>query len=237
MGFSSKKSFTIIEILIIMGVLSVGLLSIITVMTRWFTYVQQSRQRVLALNLAREGIEAVYQIRNTNRQRRSSEKDQCWLKTNPLVDENSNDCKDDAWMLSGSYILDTALLSWQRYFLLTGYSAQRLSLANGVDTNDLSFRLCLLSGTWYACPGTTTPTSEWTFFREIYGYWLFLKDQNVQGWQYVFCGSGGTIRPDTSTCWSSQAKEFEFCSRVVYGGLAGQEVSLCGSITNFAANS
>ena len=81
-----------------MMVLSVGLLSIILTMRRGFAYVQQSRQRVIALNLAREGIEAVYQIRNTNRQRRSSKKDQCRLKTNPMVDEANPGCEDDNWM-------------------------------------------------------------------------------------------------------------------------------------------
>lgn len=76
MGFSTKRchvrgkqGFTIREILIIIIVISVGLLSVVVVLTNGMKYVQKTRQKVVALNLAREGMEAFYQIRDTNRTR------------------------------------------------------------------------------------------------------------------------------------------------------------------------
>jgi len=67
---------------------------------RGFSYVQESRQKIIALNLAREGVEAVYQIRNTNWKRWSAQKEQCWLKRDPLVDANTDGCQSDDWMQS-----------------------------------------------------------------------------------------------------------------------------------------
>jgi hypothetical protein len=76
------------------------------------------------------------------------------------------------------------------------------------------------------------------YFREIYGYGLFIKDMPFSWWFYAICGSWTANWVDaldvTQPCSSPRAKEFVFCSRVVYGVLPTQEVSLCGSITNFA---
>lgn len=239
MRFSSRKSFTIIEILIIIWVLSVGLLSILIVLRRGFSYVQESRQKIIALNLAREGVEAVYQIRNTNWKRWSAQKEQCWLKRDPLVDANTDGCQSDDWMQSWSYILDTTNAWNQRYFLLTWWTSTRLNLSDGIQPSDLTFSLCLTSGVWIACPWTDSSTPEGRYFREIYGYGTFVKDVPYPWWP-TSCGSGGaTWLDDTSTvqsCWSSRAKEYSFCSRVVYGPSSREEVSLCGSITNFAAD-
>lgn len=87
MRFSRKRGFTLWEILIIVIVISVGLLAIISLLTYGINYVQKSRQKIISINLAREGIEAMYQIRDTNRQRWAGMKESCRLKTNPLVDE------------------------------------------------------------------------------------------------------------------------------------------------------
>jgi Tfp pilus assembly protein PilV len=70
-SISIKHGFTIREILVIIVVISVGLLSVLVVLTNGMNYVQRTRQKVVALNLAREGMEAVYQIRDTNRTRRA----------------------------------------------------------------------------------------------------------------------------------------------------------------------
>jgi hypothetical protein len=158
----------------------------------------------------------------------------------PMVDAVAPGCQNDPWMFWGAYFLDTAFLGNQRYFVLTWYSA-RLNLADGVDAIDLKFRLCLSSGVWFACPGTSDATSEWTYFREIYGYGLFMKDLAFSWWyQIIGCTRWDRAWEDPYThiqsCWSSSPKEYVFCSRVVYGSLPTQEVSLCGSISNFASD-
>ncbi len=229
MGFSRKKGFTLWEILVIVVVISVGMMAIISLLTYGIGYVQKSRQKIIAINLAREGIESVYQIRDTNRQRRAGRKEECWLKTNPLVDSGNDGCMNDIWMQSGSYILTTNVISGQNYFLLTGYSTGWLYINNGINADDLTYSLCFSGGIRMACPGVDGTTKEGRYFREIRWYWLFSKDTYITWWQYMNCLSG----LDYFTCGSYAAKEFRFCSKVMYVGYGTWEVELCGLLTNF----
>lgn len=74
-----KRAFTLVEMLIVIFVVSVGLIVIIQGMASSHRYISETAQRTIALNLAKEGIEVVYNLRNTNRRRFSDKKDQCWL--------------------------------------------------------------------------------------------------------------------------------------------------------------
>lgn len=78
-----------IEIIIVLAMISTALISIISGVTNTVRYISEMRQRTIALNLAKEGIEAVYNIRNTNWRKRSANRDACWLKVNPMVDEGN----------------------------------------------------------------------------------------------------------------------------------------------------
>jgi Tfp pilus assembly protein PilV len=64
-----------IEILIIVAVISVGIMTLLTALRSSNTYVQKTRQKIIAINLAREGMEQVYNIRDTNWQRREGKKE------------------------------------------------------------------------------------------------------------------------------------------------------------------
>ena len=229
MEFSRKRWFTLWEVLIIVIVVSIGLMSIISLLTYGLTYVQKSRQKIIALNLAREGIEAMYQIRDTNRQRWFGMKEYCWLKTDPLNDGWDGLCQNDSRMQSWSYILDTNTLSGQRYFLLTGYSVNGFDSSNGIDSWDLAYSLCISGGLRVACPGSSVATDEGRYFREIRWYGLFDKSVSVTWWVYMDCPTGSF----SASCSSVDAKEFRFCSRVTYMGYGTWEVELCGVFTNF----
>lgn len=95
-----------IEILLILVVISTALITIIASVSRTVRYVSEMRQRTIAMNLAKEGIESVYNIRNTNRRKRSANKDQCWLKNNPRKDEGNTGCEDDSRIHQGSRTLN-----------------------------------------------------------------------------------------------------------------------------------
>lgn len=82
-------------------VLSVGIITIMQAVTRTTNYISETAQRTIALNLAKEGIEAVYNIRNTNWRRRSSQRNACWLKANPMENENNNGCENDGRIRAG----------------------------------------------------------------------------------------------------------------------------------------
>ncbi len=231
MRFSTKrypKGFTIAEILIIIVVISVGLLSVLVVLNNGTKYIQKTRQKVIALNLAREWMEAVYQMRDTNRTRRAWVKDLCWLKINPLVDEGNERCPDDVWFSSWYYALQR-LMTWeQQYFALSGPMFTWVNFANGVDADDYFFALCQQSGYWDACPWVQPTTSEWLYFREIQWIWLYAKDVATSWWEELLCT--GWLSPQ---CGNERAKEFRFCSKVSYIWETTGEVKLCGVITNF----
>ncbi len=76
-----------VEVIIVLRVFSTALIIGINAVNNSSRYLNRLRQQTIALNIAREGIESMYQIRDTNRRRRSSQKDQCRLKADPLSDE------------------------------------------------------------------------------------------------------------------------------------------------------
>lgn len=231
MRFSTKRypqGFTIAEILIIIVVISVGLLSVLVVLSNGTKYIQKTRQKVIALNLAREWMEAVYQMRDTNRTRRAGVKDFCWLKTNPLVDEGNDRCPDDAWFTTWNYALQRLTTWGQQYFALSGPMFTWVDFANGVDADDAFFALCQQSGYWDSCIGQSWTTPEWLYFRQIEWIWLYAKDVAATWWDVLPCTGGLTPQ-----CGNECAKEFRFCSKVSYIGESTGEVKLCGVITNF----
>lgn len=60
------------------------IIGIITAVIRANKYVQISKLQVQAMNLAREGVEMIYTIRDTNWKRRSGKRDEHWLGSDPL---------------------------------------------------------------------------------------------------------------------------------------------------------
>lgn len=112
-------------------VLSVGIITIMQAVTRTTNYISETAQRTIALNLAKEGIEAVYNIRNTNWRRRSSQRNACWLKADPMVDETSGGeifgavkgrgagCEDDLWLAPGTWVLEDKDSGMGKYFWLS----------------------------------------------------------------------------------------------------------------------
>lgn len=164
--------------------------------------VDKSKNEIIALNLAREGIEAVYQIRNTNRMRWSGKRDQCWLKREPLFDRGNLWCQDDEWIGKGVY----QLLSIER-------------------DSRFSFALDHALGKHEILIGDTM------FSRHIIGLGVFLKNTNRSDHE-INC-LNGLIETEGVLCWSADAKEFRFCSRVDYQGSSSGSVELCGLVTNF----
>lgn len=137
------RGFTLIEVLLVIFVLSVGIITIMQAVTRTTNYISETAQRTIALNLAKEGIEAVYNIRNTNWRRRSSQRNECWLKADPMVDEmdrwvtnggfprwewphepiilrgDKNGCQDDVWIHRGTFVpIQKELLQGEKYYAL-----------------------------------------------------------------------------------------------------------------------
>lgn len=224
-NLKNKSGFTILEVLLMIIIIGVSLTAIIISLNNGMSFMQKTREKTIAINLAREWIEAMYQIRDTNRYRRAGQKESCRLKSNPLSG-NAN-CSNDPRIWTGNYILMTATTWWQQYFYVkeaTGWA--ELNLADGM-TWDLQFSLCKWdNGIRSGC--SSPMSSEGKYFRSIRWIGLFNKTIATSWWQQITCSNW--LWPD---CWNSTAKEYRFCSKVAYIGQGKGEVELCGLLTNF----
>lgn len=221
-----KKGFTLFEILLMVIIIWVWIMAIVVALNNGLSFIQKTRERTIAINLAREWIEAVYQIRDTNRKRRWWKKESCRLKIDPLQDDDTN-CSNDTRMSNKYYFLTINTYSWQQYFSLSWWYTTWLDLSDGIDASDQNFALC--QNTWdnsrYRC--TSQFSTEWQFFRQIKWIWLFNKDSQTEWWSLLNCNTG------EDSCGNNSAKEYRFCSQVQYIWKWRWTVELCWVLTNF----
>jgi len=65
-----------VETVIVVTMFSSVIVLILTAVNKYVTYLSQSRLQTIALNLTREGMELLYQWRDTNREKNEGNKDQ-----------------------------------------------------------------------------------------------------------------------------------------------------------------
>lgn len=233
----NKKWLTMIEAIIAVTIISTWIMGVYSIVNYAIKFVDATKVKVTGINIAREGIEWVFNLRDTNWKRWWGNKDQCWLKADPLVDEWSDWCANDTWFKTWSYILvNKTIQNWfepQQYYLLTGRSNNKLnalpwtSIDAWVDPSDLEYIMCLNDKYMESCPWTSelnTNTAS-DFFREI-RWWDLIEKSNNQDISSCSSWTDGT-------CWSNSFKEKQFCSIVQYIWLTYWEVKLCAVMTNF----
>ncbi len=103
MKYSNKKWFTLIELMISVVIISMWFFWIIAAIKSWINFMEKTRKEVIAINMARSWMEMVYNIRDTNRTRRTSKIEECWLKIDPMKDDTTNWCEDDDWFATGNW--------------------------------------------------------------------------------------------------------------------------------------
>ncbi len=238
------KWFTLIELLVTLVILSVALIAIISLMRASIGYVERTRQETIAINLAREGMESVYTLRNTNRLRRWGSKDANRLCSDPWIDRPTTDTDCGAWMQSGqSSILLWWTTSWWETYPYLSATTGKLDLSDSRSDDVFTMQYGTGSNgranTRYQ--STWAITNESVMYREIRGYGLYQKDSPITGWWSIDCPSGtDTYIADTSfggssprSCGDPTPKEFRFCSRVEYAWSPRGKVELCGMVTNY----
>lgn len=99
MAKSTRKWFTLVELIIALGLFGVGFIAVFAVMNYGFSTMSQARAQVIAINLAREGAEMVFNLRDTNLRKRSGKKDECRLNTNtPSLATPADSCETSPWL-------------------------------------------------------------------------------------------------------------------------------------------
>ena len=222
------KAFTMLEILMITLIIGIWLLSIIVAITKAKTVTNQTKQSVIATQLAKEWIEMVYQIRNTNLLKHTNFKNYCWLNQNPK--ESCNSSTNPNRITKTNYIL-----TWQ----LLKPNNDILDLSDWITPSDETFSLCLQSWQRISCQSAENQTDFGKFFRVIEGKWLYIKDVDLTWWIEIICNNawaGGTTQWEDYNCaqWDDlHPMEFHFCSRVEYLSTKADSVEICGILTNF----
>jgi Tfp pilus assembly protein PilV len=113
-----KKAFTLLEVIIALSLFEFVMVGVIVAVNKAYAYVQSTKIQVMAVNLAREGVEQMYTIRDTNWRKHSAEKDKYWLMTDPML-VNIND--STPVISSGVYVLHLKTTSnAQQYPSLSG---------------------------------------------------------------------------------------------------------------------
>ena len=225
----SKKAFTLIEMLVVIVIIWIWLIWVISVLTYSYKFLFNVSNRVTAVNLAREGMEGVFSIRNTNWIRWWGKKDKCWLKVNPLTDEWSEGCEDDTWFNSGSYILWITGSS-EKYFYLSSQSPA-LSVWNKVESSDWKYLLCKKDNIVQSCPSNSWPSNYFApafYFRQI--RWGYLLDKNSN--TFMSC-SNWNDSDNGKACWDWKFLEKNFCVDVIYFDGRKSKITFCSVLTNF----
>ena len=231
--FQKSRAFTLVEMMIVVMILSIWLIWVFTTLKNSYKFLQDIKEKTMAINFARWWMEWVFSIRDTNWQRWSGKKDQCWLKINPLVDSWNDWCENDDWFASGYYIL---WITWeQQYFYLTK-ETNWFTPTWSINSDDWKYLLCKDSN-WLinSCPNATWRPSDYfdstLFFRQVRGWYLLDKHSD----QFLkTCDKWTDTDSDTSIdCWWDTFKEKNFCVDVFYFDWVKKKVTFCSVLTNF----
>lgn len=256
-----KGGFTLIEILVVVFVFSMGVIVIMQGINKTTSYISETAQRTIALNLAKEGLEAMYNIRNTNWRRRSDTKNMCWLKADPMVDEGNPWCEDDGWIYPGEWAINKKEIQGNKYFstelvytnpvyyLTPMYLMQQTR--RWIDEYETYFKQGWSNWRFWV---RSIPQDKWwkhylyfvdgdridriNFTWEVTEHHSLLGDYwRVISVNWVFDKNTDQLlhceRWSEWTCGDDSPKEFRFCSIVVYTHPYLGFVNVCSVMTNF----
>jgi len=170
--FKSRRGETLVEVFVAIIILVVGALSAVKLLGLASINNQLTKERVIATNLAREGLEAVRNIRDTNWLRFGGERRLCWnnLDVSTCLDDDVDGVTNNPIAHETNYIVkfDTLNYRWGLEAAVGG----KLDLADGIDA---AYRLQTDATGLYNHDATGTDT---IYFREIYTEYLKL-DQSL----------------------------------------------------------
>lgn len=161
-NLQKTRGETLIEVLVAIVILVVGVLAALRVISLASVQNSLTAQNVQAVNLAREGLEAVREIRDTNWLRFAGERRDCWSALN-------NDCQisdDRNSIKKGNYSIGfTSDYKWE----MTQFIGKELNLNDG--GLDADFRLKLENGLYN--DDAHAAGKDTVFFRQI--KWEYLN--------------------------------------------------------------
>lgn len=232
-----KNWFTMVETIMVLSLFSIVVLWIIWAINRSYSFLGKSKLQVRATNLAREWVEDMFIIRDSNRRRRSWLKDQHWLNTYMCDGTPSNQCKNfEKWLYllkeeqssSWSYIKAEKLEYSVNCYSEDEFFKDNCETLRGQSKVIFTWEYTYLS--WEAADSIEIMTWniadllwwETDFYRLVRVYGIYQKNDS---------------QPNTESASSTQdsaPQELRFCVKVFYWNyVEPHAVELCSMMTNF----
>lgn len=233
-NFNQKnKWFTLVETIIVCTLFAFMVLWIILGINKAYAFINSTRLLVRATNFAREWVEMVYNIRDTN-----------WRKYSWIKDEHRNDTwtwnqqftwwiyvlKENIWENWKSSTIYAEYLTWNTDFYEINW------FFSGDNEYDRELSKITFTGNYYFYSWWTLATWSlqellkwnWTeFYRILRVYWIYCKNSINTNDQSCL---GNPSDPNTIKA----PKEMRFCVKVFYDDIEWQHsTELCSIMTNF----
>ena len=223
-----KNAFTLVETLIVASLFAVMVLWIIFWINRAFAFMNNTRVLVRATNFARQWVEMVYNLRDTNRRKNSWERDKYWMHTGTWDADN----KLTAWMYTieeWTEWEDTYIYAKNLYWISEEdfYEIDWFFNPENSDAREKS-RIKFPWTYEYYSGGTIA-----TWNMEDLLWWSGIEFYRVLRVYWVYCKNFG--EPNQTECTNdSDPKELRFCVKVFYTYNGWHHASeLCSIMTNF----
>lgn len=233
-----KKAFTLIEIVLVIVIVSWTLLAIVVYVQSSLKKVRFANHKIIALNLAKEGMESMYYARNASVLAHSwVDRNKCWLALDSSRCPSSNNI-----LGSGYYTIQYGTVNWVQKisFKKPLYNSENIPITfqwwdntySIISNKNTPYALYLSGNIWTTNSGGKIDNVNryWRFFRQIQGMGIYQKTND--GDTSLKCNGSYN---STSSCNDDTPKEYRFCSIVKYIGLGSspQEEKICGVMTNF----
>lgn len=229
---SKKRGFTLAEVLIVCSIFAVMVIWIIFAINRAFLFMNNTRISVRASNFAREWVEMVYNIRDSNWRQQSWEKDKYRLNVWKRVDGKISE--ENTYISWWIYIIKEELTkenNWDYYVYaeyLTG-NDDIYTLEWFFSGEDSQWRKdSMLNFSW-----TYSYFSWWV----LYTWWKLEELLYADGLAFyrVLRVYGDYCKEKDGNCSSEGApKEMRFCVKVFYElNWWKHQNELCSIMTNF----
>lgn len=227
-----KKAFTLAETVIVCTIFAIMVVWIILWINRAFAFMNNTRFLVRATNFSREGVEMVYNLRDTNWRRCSGTRDKTWLYV-----WGSKGCKNigaDDMLKKWIYVIK----EWTTWSSESFVYAEFLTWNSNFyelewffhENNELYRNMAKITFTWtysYYFGGNIV---TWSLDDLLFGV-DFYRIVRVFG---VYCKNSSNSNVTTSCSNDSDPKELRFCVKTFYTLGDGEHASeLCSIMTNF----
>lgn len=160
---------TMVELMAALGILSLGITALLQTLWWGIRYANDTENNIKAINIAREWIEAVINIRDTNWLRFSSDRTNCWI-----VKDYQTTCIGNGAppaITTGPYTIISANGAWYLSWVISGidpltsWPAYKSQFQIGIDSNGFYTQTGITN---ISCDSARTKNCVTNFTREVY---------------------------------------------------------------------